>query len=164
MKLLTLTFLFLTLSFPNFGQNYTKDQTIKYINEKMKIADPVFSNFELGENGEALIKWVNFNFYTEYRFNIREIEFKIDVNSEGDNTITLTCNQGLNNCLQLASREMVNLAGNKVSFKGDKYLDVASIAGFDNVTSIKNALLYFKVLSLTDNANKTSAKIDPFLN
>ncbi|MDP1814236.1 MAG: hypothetical protein Q8K92_07270 [Leadbetterella sp.] len=164
MKSIFFSILFLSISLSSSGQNYNKEQTIKYINDKMKIADPVFNNFALGDNGEAVIKWVNRNIYTEYRFNIREIEFKTDVNSNGDNIINLTCNPGLNNCLQLANREMISVVGNVVDFKGFKMLDVASIAGFDNVLSVKNAFVYLKVLSITDNASKTSAKRDPFLN
>ncbi len=88
-----------------FGQNYTKEQTIKYINEKMKIADPVFDNFKLGENGEAVIIWVNNGFWKEYRFNIREIEVSQKVSSTGDNFITFMCVPGVNNCLQVATRQ-----------------------------------------------------------
>lgn len=154
----------LVISLSTYGQNFTKEQTIEYIEDKMKIADPVFYNFKLGDNGETAIRWVNDGIFTEYRFNIREIEFKTGVSEEGDNIIILTCNPGLNNCLQRAFREDILRIGDKVSFKGFKALDVASIAGFDNVLSIKNALVYLKVLSITDNINKSSAKRDPFLN
>jgi hypothetical protein len=147
-----------------YAQNFTNKQTIEYIQDKMKIADPVFHDFKLGPNGEALFSWVNDGFYTEYRFNIREIEFKTDVNESGDNIITLNCNPGLNNCLQRTIREDISKVGDKVSFKGYKALQVESISGFDNNISIKNALVYLKVLSITENSNKTSAKKDPFLN
>ena len=147
-----------------FGQNYTKEQTIKYINEKMKIADPVFDNFKLGENGEAVIIWVNSGFWTEYRFNIREIEVSQKVSSAGDNYITFSCVPGVNNCLQVATRQDVSLVGERVDpIKNVKALDLINIAGFDNVVSLKNAFTYLKILSDKDNMNAQSTKRDPFL-
>jgi hypothetical protein len=164
MKSLVITFFFWAITMNSFGQNFTKEQTIDYILNKMRIADPVFSDFKLGDNGETIIKWVNDGIFTEYRFNIREIEFNTGISTEGDNIIHLTCNPGLNNCLQRAYREDINRIGDKVSFKVFKMLEMVSIAGFDNVLSTKNALVYLKVLSITDNLNKTAAKRDPFLN
>ncbi len=146
-----------------FAQNYTKEQTIKYIDEKLKISDPIYSSFTIGENGETVMKWVNDGYYYEYRFNIREIEIEQRVNADGDNYITLTCISGVNNCLQSASRLVISRVGDKVSFKNYKALEINSIAGFDNVTSLKNALKYLKILSHRDNVEKTSAKRDPFL-
>lgn len=147
-----------------FSQNYTKEQTIEYINDKMKISDPVFHNFTLGENGEAVMKWVNNGFYTEYRFNIREIEIAQSVSQGGDNYISFTCISGVNNCLQRAVREDVSRVGEKVDpISNVKSLSLYNIAGFDNVVSLKNALTYLKILSDRDNMNDKSDKKDPFL-
>lgn len=159
-----LTAIFLLLVSTVFAQNYTKEQTIKYINEKMKIADPVFDNFKLGENGEAVIIWVNNGFWTEYRFNIREIEVSQKVSGTGDNFITFVCVPGVNNCLQVATRQDVSLVGERVDpIKNVKSLDLINIAGFDNVVSLKNAFTYLKILSDKDNMNAQSTKRDPFL-
>lgn len=156
--------LFFLLSVQAYGQNYTKEQTIKYINDKLKIADPVFDVFTLGENGEAVMKWVNNGYWTEYRFNIREIEVSQKVTVAGDNVISFTCVAGVNNCLQYALRQDVSLVGNRVDpIKNVKTLDLINIAGFDNVVSLKNALTYLKILSDKDNTNAQSAKRDPFL-
>ncbi len=160
----TLLFLLLLFSVQAYGQNYTKEQTIKYINDKLRIADPVFDVFTLGENGEAVMKWVNNGYWTEYRFNIREIEVSQKVSSTGDNVISFTCVTGVNNCLQYALRQDVSVIGNRVDpVRNVKTLDLINIAGFDNVVSLKNALTYLKILSDKDNTNAQSTKRDPFL-
>lgn len=144
-------------------RNFTKEQTITYIKNKMKIADPVYNDFVYGDNGELLMKWVNNGYYTEYRFNIREIEFDLKVSEKGDNIIQLTCITGVNNCLQYASRQEISLVGDKVTFSNYKNLNIESIAGFDNITSLNNALKYLKILSIKDNADRKSDRRDPFL-
>lgn len=144
-------------------QNFTKEQTVKYIKDKMKIADPVYNDFVLGENGELLIKWVNNGFYTEYRLNIREVEFDLKVSETGDNYIVLTCISGVNNCLQNSSRQAISLVGDKVNYSYSKTLNIESIAGFDNISSLNNALKYLKILSIQDNADRKSERRDPFL-
>ena len=157
--LLTSGFIFSTVN----AQNLTKDQTIEYIDAKLKISDPVYSSFTVGDNGEAVMKWVNDGFYTEYRFNIREIEIELELSESGDNYISLTCIAGVNNCMQRARREDISKVGDKVSFGNYKTLNINSIAGFDNVVSLKNALKYLKILSDKDNISSTSSKRDPFL-
>ena len=145
------------------GQNLTKEQVVEYINEKLKISDPVYYSFKMGDNGETVIRWVNYGSYTEYRFNIREIEIEQELSSTGDNYISLRCIPGVNNCLQEAIREDISRIGDKVTFANYKTLNIKSIAGYDNVTSLKNAMKYLKILSDKDNIDKTSSKRDPFL-
>ena len=164
MNLFAKIFFLLLVSASLYAQNYTKEQTVDYVEDKMRIADPVFFDFRVGDNGETKFIWVNDGFYTEYRFNIRELEFTTGVNTSGDNIITLTCNAGTNNCLQRAIREDISRVGDKVTFAGARKLTIESIGGLDNVSSIKNALVYLKVLSITDNASNNANKKDPFLN
>lgn len=169
--MLTIKSLFLSISLILFGfsfstllaQNLTVEETVEYIREKMQISDPVYSTFKLGENGETVIKWVNNGYYTEYRFNIREVEFEFKVSPEGDNYIQLTCISGTNNCLQSATRQDVSVVGDKVSFDYYTTLDIKSIAGFDNITSLKNALKYLKIISIERNEDRLNSERDPFL-
>lgn len=163
-KAFFLVFLF-SNSFTSFSQNFTAKQTEEYIVKKLKIADPVFYSFDIGDNGETNIKWVNERIFTEYRFNIREVDFSTAVDPEGNNYIALKCVYGTNNCLQRTSREDIALGqiGDRVTYKNFMNLEIPSISGQANVKSIKNALVYLKVLSITENTNRSSAKRDPFL-
>lgn len=155
--------LLLLFSVPALAQNLTEEQTVDYIDKKLKISDPVYSSFTLGENGETVMKWVNNGFYNEYRFNIREIEIELELSQDGDNYISLTCISGVNNCIQKAIREDINKVGDNVSYDYFKELPIKSIAGFDNITSLKNALKYLKIISVRNNSETSSSKKDPFL-
>lgn len=161
-RILPLLLLFGTLSV--CGQNYTVEQTIEYINKKMKIADPVFLAFTLGPNGETSFIWVTRNLRTEFRFNLREVEFDHGISTEGDHYISLQCLPGTYNCLQQTFRQMTAQEGDDANFKNHKVLFINSLSGQENNVSVKNALVYLKVLSLRDNADKSSSKRDPFLN
>lgn len=146
------------------GQNFTVAQTVEYINKKMKIADPVFKDFDLGPNGESSFIWVTRSLRTEFRFNLREVEFDHFVTQEGDHFISLTCITGAYNCLQQTQRQVTYQEGHDATFKNFKSLSISSISGMDNNISIKNALVYLKIISLRENADKSSSKRDPFLN
>lgn len=146
------------------GQNFTVAQTVEYINKKMKIADPVFKDFDLGPNGESSFIWVTRNLRTEYRFNLREVEFDHFVTQEGDHFISLNCIAGTYNCLQQTFRQVNYQEGHDATFKNHKSLSITSISGMDNNISLKNALVYLKIISLRENADKSSTKRDPFLN
>ncbi|MFN4085247.1 MAG: hypothetical protein ACK4LB_04835 [Spirosomataceae bacterium] len=161
-QFLLLLLLFSTLSAS--GQNFTVEQTIEYINKKMKIADPVFHSFTLGPNGETNFIWVTRNLRTEFRFNLREVEFDHGVSSEGDHYLSLQCRPGTFNCLQQTFRQMTSQEGDDATFKNHKTLFINSLSGMDNNVSVKNALVYLKIISLRDNADKSSTKRDPFLN
>ncbi len=151
------------MQFSLLAQNLTKEQTVEYINAKLHISDPVFNEFTLGDNGEAVIKWVTRDVYTEYRFNIREIEIELKLSEDGDNYIEFTCVGGTNNCLQRAWRKNTSQVGDDVSYAYHRDLTILSIAGYDNITSVKNAFKYLKILSEKDNQEKSSEKKDPFL-
>lgn len=147
-----------------FSQNLTEEKTVEYINKKLEISDPVYSSFKLGDNGETVIKWVTRNLYTEYRFNIREIEIELKLSSDGDNYVELTCISGTNNCLQEALRKVTVETGDDVSYDYYRTLNIKSVAGFDNITSFKNALKYLKIISIENNNNNNGASAkDPFL-
>lgn len=147
----------------NSPHNFTKEKTVKYIQDKLKIADPVYSDFILGDNGELLIKWVNNGFFTEYRLNIREVDFDLKVSENGFNFIEITCMSDVNNCLQNTSRQVISLTGDKVFYTFHKTLKVESVAGFDNISSLNNALKYLKILSIQNNSDFKSEQRDPFL-
>ena len=163
-RVLGMLLLFLIISSSTvLGQNLSEEETVEYINKKMKISDPVYSSFTLGDNGEAVMKWVTRDLYNEYRFNIREIEIELKLSADGDNYIELKCISGTNNCLQRALRKDTNQTGDDVSFDYYRTLTIESIAGFDNITSLKNALKYLKILSVENNKNSTNSNRDPFL-
>ena len=153
---------FLTTPELSFSQNLSQEETVEYINKKLHISDPIYSSFKIGDNGESVIKWVNRDIYKEYRFNIREVEINLKVSSGGDNYLELTCITGTNNCLQEAQRKNTSQVGDAVDFEFFRKLTINSIAGFDNITSLKNAFKYLKIISVENNNNNNSNK-DPFL-
>lgn len=160
-------FLFLILLFGTLsvsGQNFTVEQTIDYINKKMKIADPVFKSFTLGPNGETSFIWVTRSLRTEFRFNLREVEFEHGITTEGDHFISFNCRTGTYNCLQQTFRQVTPQEGEDATYKNHKTLFITSLSGMDNNVSVKNALVYLKIISMRDNADKNSTKRDPFLN
>ena len=153
---------FLTSPEISYSQNLSQEETVEYIDKKLDISDPVYSSFKIGDNGESVIKWVNRDIYKEYRFNIREIEINLKVTSNGDNYLELICISGTNNCLQEALRKNTTQAGDAVDYEFFRKLTINSIAGFDNITSLKNAFKYLKIISVENNNNNNSNK-DPFL-
>lgn len=142
--------------------NLDKEKTVTYINDKLRVADPVFDSFEFGKNGESLLKWVNNGVYTEYRFNIREVEFDYLLSINQEHQIYLKCKDGTN-CLQYTTRELNNRKGDNTSYKNYNELYIRSISGYFNTYSIKNALIYLQVLSAIENQNNQTGKQDPFL-
>ncbi len=144
-------------------QNLSKEQTVKYLQDKLKIADPVFKDLILGDNGELLIKWYNNGLFSEYRFNIREVDFDLKVNDSGFNYIEISCVSNVNSCLQNTTRQLIAQDGEKVFFTFHTSLKLENISGFNNVSSFNNALKYLKILSIQDNADSKSNRKDPFL-
>jgi len=140
-----------------FGQNLSAEETVKYIDKKLKISDPVYRSFTLGKNGETVIKWVTRDVYTEYRFNIREIKFELKLSTDGDNYIELSCISGTNNCLQRAHRKNTSQTGDDVTYDYYRILTIKSIAGFDNIASLKNALKYLKIVSVEKNNSSSGS-------
>jgi hypothetical protein len=145
------------------SQNLSKEQAVKYIQDKLKIADPVFKDFILGNNGELLIKWYNNGIYSEYRFNIREVDFDLKVNENGFNYIEISCISNVIVCLQNTTRQVLPQDGEKVFFTFHSTLKIENVGGFNNVASLNNALKYLKILSIQDNADSNSKTKDPFL-
>ena len=163
LSLFSLVFFFsITIPSVSCSQNLTQEETVEYIDKKLDISDPVYSSFKIGDNGESVLKWVNRGIYTEYRFNIREIEINFKVKPDGDNYLELTCIPGTNNCLQSTKRILTAQTGDDVTFDYFTKLTIESIAGFDNITSLKNAFKYLKIISVENNNNNNSNK-DPFL-
>lgn len=158
------TYLALLSSLTLLSQNLTSKTTVDYIETKMLIADPMFDKLTLGPNGETVIKWANKGVLTEYRFNIREVEFNLYRKENGDNYLQLTCSSTeTGNCMQKTSRVLIDKYGDDVSYDHCPYLTIESVAGFANITSIKNALKYLKIISIEENEGDDTSNKDPFL-